>query len=50
MAKKNKERYPLLESTNKILVKNVEQIKADIEVVDQKIEALKAKHGEGDNE
>lgn len=46
----NKERYPLLESTNKILVKNVEQIKADIEVVDQKIEALKAKQGEGENE
>ena len=39
----NKDRYPLLESTNKILVKNVAEIKTDIDVVDAKIEALKAK-------
>ena len=44
----NKERYPLLENTNKILVSNVEQLKADIEALNAKIEAISA--GEGDND
>ena len=42
----NKDRYPLLENTNKILKTTVEQIKNDIEVVNQKIAALQAKDGD----
>lgn len=42
----NKDRYPLLENTNKILKTTVEQIKNDIDVVNQKIAALQAKDGD----
>lgn len=42
----NKDRYPLLENTNKILVQTVAHIKADIEAVDQKIEMMKASSGD----
>ena len=42
----NKDRYPLLENTNKILVQTVAHIKADIEAVDQKIEKMKSTQGE----
>ena len=41
----NKDRYPLLESANKILRKSVDDLKADIETVDAKLEALRAKQG-----
>lgn len=50
----NKDRYPLLENTNKILVNTVAHIKADIEAVNLKIEALQSKGTDngtdGDNE
>lgn len=53
----NKDRYPLLENTNKILVNTVAHIKADIEAVNQKINALQSKgtdngtdDANGDNE
>ena len=42
----NKDRYPLLENTNKILKTTVEQIKNDLDVVNQKIAALQAKDGD----
>lgn len=44
----NKERYPLLESTNRILTANVEQLKADIEALEAKIQS--ANGSEGDKE
>lgn len=43
----NKDRYPLLENTNKILKTTVEQIKNDLDVVNQKIAALQAKDNDG---
>lgn len=45
----NKDRYPLLENTNKILKTTVEQIENDLEVVNQKIAALQAKDGDDAN-
>ena len=45
----NKDRYPLLESANKILKKTVEDLKSDIAVIDQKIEELKSKNGDNDD-
>ena len=46
----NKDRYPLLENTNKILVNTVEHIKADFEAVNIKIEALQSKGAASGNE
>lgn len=39
----NKDRFPILERTNAILVANVEQDKADIKLIEEKIKALKEK-------
>lgn len=46
----NKDRYPLLENTNKILTTTVAHIKSDIEAVEQKIAKLTSDQGEGTNE
>lgn len=45
----NKDRYPLLESANKILKTTVANIKSDIDVVDQKIAKLQGTTTSGDD-
>lgn len=41
--RQNADRYPILQKTNQILVKNVETVKEDIAAIDAKILAVKAK-------
>lgn len=43
--RENADRYPILENTNKILVKTVKDLKDDVAIVQRKIEALKANGG-----
>lgn len=45
----NKDRYPLLENTNKILVETVNHIKEDLIVVEEKIAQLQNPSDAGDN-
>ena len=44
--KENEDRYPILENTNKILTKTVEDLKADLEKVEAKIKAITDKDAE----
>ena len=45
----NKDRYPILEQTNKILTNAVQEIKSDIADVKAKIDAINAKNADADN-
>ena len=38
--KENADRYPILENTNKILTKTVDDLKLDLETVNNKIQAV----------
>ena len=46
--KENEDRYPILEKTNGILTKTVEDLKADLENVNAKIKAIQDKDADGD--
>ena len=48
--KENEDRYPILENTNKILTKTVEDLKADLETVNSKIKAIEDKDNGTDGE
>lgn len=47
--KENEDRYPILEKTNGILTKTVEDLKADLDTVNAKIKAIQDKDTDGDN-
>lgn len=46
----NKDRYPILEHTNKILEEQIANIEADIETTKQTLQKIRDKKGEGNNE
>ena len=46
--KENEDRYPILEKTNGILTKTVEDLKADLDTVNAKIKAIQDKDADGD--
>lgn len=46
----NKDRYPILEHTNKILEEQIANIEADIETTKQTLQKIRDKKGDGNNE
>ena len=48
--KKNKDRYPILERTNKFLVKSNSEIKEDIAKIEAQLKEIEEKADNGDNE
>ena len=46
--KENEDRYPILEKTNGILTKTVEDLKTDLDTVNAKIKAIQDKDADGD--
>ena len=47
--KENEDRYPILEKTNGILTKTVEDLKSDLDTVNAKIKAIQDKDADGNN-